>query len=197
MSVNKLIVGLTGGIATGKSFAAEMFRELGADIISADEVAREVVLPGTQGRAALEKIFPEVFENGELNRRRLREIVFADSGAREKLNAVTHPLIFERCRQLIEKFLARVVVLEAPLLFEAGFESLCGVTVCAVCGLETRIARLCARDRIPRGVALAMIAAQMDNAEKAALCDYAIDTEVSSGQLRQTIGELYREWARI
>ncbi len=188
----KIIIGLTGGIATGKSAVAEIFRASGAEVIDADQIAREVVLPGTEGERRLRTFFPEAFGGTGLNRRVLRGIVFSDPEKRLTLNGILHPLIFERCKELLAAS-ARTVVVEAPLLFEAGFETLADVTVCTVCSRETQIRRLCARDGITRQEALAVIAAQMDVSEKAARSDIVLDTDIPLEELKKAAEAVYQK----
>ena len=185
------IIGLTGGIGTGKSAVAECFGAMGAEIVGTDEIARKVVEPGTIGFDALIKVFPEAFLNGVLNRRFLREIIFNDPQKRAQLEAVTHILILGEVLNRIKNSVMKVIVIEAPLLFETGLEKVTNITVCTVCELSERIRRICARDNCSQELAEKMIAAQMDNDRKAARCDYVIDTFVSRKQLQAVSANLF------
>jgi dephospho-CoA kinase len=123
-----LRIGLTGGIASGKSTVAACLRELGATVIDADRLAREVVRSGTAGlRAVIEAFGPEYLdEAGGLERARLADLVFFDADARRRLNAIVHPLVRQRMAEeaaLAEKRGERAVVLDIPLLFESGLEA--------------------------------------------------------------------------
>ncbi|MCL2062253.1 MAG: dephospho-CoA kinase [Firmicutes bacterium] len=198
MSVNnakKTVVGLTGGIAAGKSAVADIWRGLGAHCISADEVARQITAHGSSGYKAVASAFSEALtQEGTLNRAVLREIVFSDAAKRKQLESITHPLIFAEILRQINIAAEKLVVIEAALLFESGFAHIAAITVCAVCSLESRIKRLCARDHIDENLARSMIAAQMDNTQKAALCDYTVNTDVPRGQLKTAAQELFRNF---
>ena len=205
---SSIIIGLTGGVGSGKSTVSQVWENLGARVIDADQVAREVIVPNSEGYAALLKAFSQAFKNGELNRQLLRELIFNDPQKRQQLDAIMHPLIYNRIVKLIndnvgeEQFdypnsvgadigRPKPIIIEAPLLFEAGFHTLTPTTVCAVCSLPTRIARITMRDNITPDLALQMIQSQLDNDQKAALCDYTIDTDVPLAQLEKMAMNLY------
>ena len=147
-------IALTGGIATGKSFVARMFAELGAFVIDADEVAQEVVQPGTSCWAALrEYLGPDYFEpDGSLRRRKLRECIIRDGNCRSRLDAITHPVILSRMDDLWRK--AREsrpnppVIFDIPLLFEAGFAPHFETIILVFAPPEIQVRRLAARDNV-------------------------------------------------
>jgi dephospho-CoA kinase len=117
------VIGLTGGIATGKSTVASLLRERGAEIVNADELAREIVRPGAKGwRRVVEVFGPEILkEDRTIDREKLRKIIFSDGATRKKLESITHPLIRELANQRIRELAAKageMAVYEAPLLFE-------------------------------------------------------------------------------
>jgi dephospho-CoA kinase len=168
-----LRVGLTGGIASGKSVVARELRcGLGLPVIDADQVARQVVEPG---RPAFEEVVarfgPEVVgPDGRIDRAALGRVVFADPAARAELEAVTHPRIVEETLRWLEARAregARVAVFEAPLLFEAGLEGLFDLVVVVTSSLEAQLARASARDGLSASEVEARVAAQMPLEEKA------------------------------
>ena len=177
-----LLVGLTGGIATGKSTVATLLRDLGAEIIDADVLAREVVEPG---EPALDEIVTEfgrsVLEStGRLDRKALGAIVFAEPERRRKLEAITHPRIRERFQRGLDALAARdfrgLVFFDAAVMIESGNYRNMDRLVVVVADEPTQITRLMARDGIARDEALRKIRSQMPLAEKAKLADYVIDT---------------------
>jgi dephospho-CoA kinase len=173
-------VGLTGGIASGKSFVADCFAALGVPVIDTDVVAREVVAPGTPGLAAVVGAFgPGVLQaDGSLDRRRLRAIVFADPGARARLDALLHPLILEaaeaRARQLPGPYQLFVV----PLLYESGFDTRVDRVLAVDCPEALQRARLARRDGDDAAQIERILAAQRPGA---ALRDRADDRIDNSG----------------
>lgn len=188
----KIVAGLTGGIASGKSVAAEMFERAGAYIINTDAVARRVSESG-EGYEKMKAAFSEAYEHGILNRGKLREIVFADSNKLSLLNSVTHPLILERTRAEIEAADSAVIIVEAPLLFEAGFDAITDYDIAVTCPESTRIERLVKRDNISKELALNMIRAQMTDAERAERADAVIENDGSLARLRAQVMRVYLE----
>jgi dephospho-CoA kinase len=176
-----LLVGLTGGIATGKSTVDAVLRELGAVIIDADVLAREVVEPGEPALAEIAAEFgPGVLgPDGRLDRKALGAIVFADPERRRRLEAMTHPRIRERFQQHLDALTAEnfrgLVFFDAPVMIESGNYRNMDRMVVVVTDEATQLARLIARDGIDRDEALRKIRSQMPLAEKAKLADYVID----------------------
>ena len=193
-----LLVGLTGGIATGKSTVANLLRDLGAEIIDADVLARDVVEPG---EPALDEIVAEfgrgVLEpSGRLDRKALGAIVFADPERRRKLEAMTHPRIRERFQGQLEALAARgfsgLVFFDAAVMIESGNYRNMDKLVVVIVDEPTQIARLMARDRIARDEALRKIRSQMPLAEKAKLADYVIDNSGDPAATAVRVREVYR-----
>lgn len=176
-----LLVGLTGGIATGKSTVSAMLQRLGAVVIDADQLAREVVEPGEPALAEIVGEFGrEVLRaDGTLDRKRLGAIVFGDAAQRARLEAITHPRIRERFAQRLAGLLARefrgLVFFDAPVLVESGGYTTMDRLVVVTADEPTQIARLVARDGIDREEARRRIASQMPLAEKAKLAHHVID----------------------
>jgi len=179
---------LTGNIGSGKSAVAAMLREAGIPVLDADRISREVTAPGGRAYAAVVRAFGPgiVRDDRSIDRKRLGEIVFADPRLRERLEAITHPAIFEAMKEAISGFEReghRVVVVEATLIHESGRKGLFEAVISVTCDRETAISRLVARDGMTRGQAEARLRAQMDADRKAGASDYVID---NSGSLDET-----------
>ena len=163
-----LRIGLTGGIASGKSAAAAVFAELGVPVIDSDVIAREVVAPGSAGLAAIRARFGEgvLQADGQLDRRALRAQVFADPAARLDLEALTHPLIRERMAAQSAAAGGPYQVHAIPLLVEGGAKRPGIDRVLVIdCPEETQVARVMARDRVDETGARAVLAAQASRAQ--------------------------------
>jgi dephospho-CoA kinase len=185
-----LTVALTGGIATGKSVVADVFRRHGFYVQSADRVAHDLMKPGRRAwRAILSHFGPSVLNRDKtINRRRLGAIVFADSEERRRLNSIVHPLVMERNRRTILRLERqgrhRFFVSEAALTFEAGYSSFYDKLVVTDCPPRLQLRRLMERDAIDRRAALQRMRSQMPGSEKRRKADYFIDT---SGPVEETI----------
>lgn len=191
-----LILGLTGGIAAGKSSVATMFAALGAVVVSADQLAREAVAAGTPALQALVATFGDgiVDGAGELDRAALAALVFADASARERLNAITHPAIARLAEARLDALRARrvpLVVYEAPLLFEAGAERRVDRVLAVVVDPQIQRLRLAERDRLPPQAIDARIAAQWPQSAKVARADYVIDNSGPLEETRRQVAVLY------
>jgi dephospho-CoA kinase len=175
-----LLVGLTGGIATGKSTVSEILRGLGALVLDADVLAREVVAPGQPALEAIVREFgPEVLRaDGTLDRKRLAAIVFADPERRRRLEAITHPAIRDRFVARLAELEAQgfegLVVWDAPVMIETGGHRVMDRLVVVVTDVTTQLARAVGRDG-DRADVERRIANQMPLGEKATLADYVID----------------------
>ena len=194
-----LLVGLTGGIATGKSTVSELFRALGCVVIDADVLARDVVEPGAPAYAAIVAEFgPGILQpDGTLDRRKLGAIVFAEPEKRKRLEAITHPRIRERFAQRLQELVARefagIVLFDAPVMIESGNYRTMDRLVVVVTDAATQRARALERDG-DREEIERRIASQMPLAEKARLADYVID---NSGGREATIAEVRRVHAAL
>jgi dephospho-CoA kinase len=183
------LFGLTGGIASGKSTAAARLRQVGVPVIDADQLAREVVAPGSDGlRAVVETFGPSVLAaDGSLDRKALAAVVFADEALRRRLNAITHPriaaLTMERSAELARHG-EPLACYEAALLVENGAAGSFRPLVVVACAEETQIARAMLRDGATREETLGRIAAQMPLAKKVAVADFVVDT---NGTLSETL----------
>jgi dephospho-CoA kinase len=193
------VVGLTGGIASGKSTAARTLAELGAPIVDADQVARDVVAPGQPALNEIVRSFGRemLLPDGTLDRKRLGAVIFADADKRRTLNAITHPRIGletqARLGQLRDEGVP-VAIYEAALLVENGAHHGLDGLIVTVCDEETQLARLVLRDGYMLTEARARIAAQGPMADKIAAATWVVDT---SGPLVETQKQLARIWEEI
>ena len=196
------LLGLTGGIAAGKSVVARRLVELGAVHVDADVLAREVVEPGTPGLAAIaERFGPGVIAaDGSLDRPALGAIVFSDDAARADLNAITHPAVWRRAQELFAEAEARdphaVVVYDVPLLVEAMRERSFGFDLVVVVHADRaeRIRRLVEVRGMSPQEAEGRVAAQASDAERLAVADVVIDT---NGTMDETIAAVDALWERV
>jgi dephospho-CoA kinase len=191
-----LLVGLTGGIGSGKSTVSGMLRERGAVVLDADEFARAAVVAGSPGlHSVVERFGREILTpEGELDRAKLASIVFADRGALSDLEAIVHPEVRRMIADGIQENLDadRVVVLVNPLLIEMGTHRDCDVVVVVSASPETQVARSVARGMSDDDVR-ARIAAQMPLEERARTADVLIDNEGSLDDLEREVDVLWRQ----
>ncbi len=193
------VIGLTGGIASGKSAAARILSELGARVVDADAVARDIVAPGEPALAEIAKKFGAemIQRDGTLDRKRLGAAIFGDAEKRRALNAITHPRIAVATQARLAELRAEgvpVAVYEAALLVENGIHHGLDGLIVVTCDEATQLARLIARDGYTEADARARIAAQAPNADKLAAATWVVDT---SGPLADTKAELARVWEEI
>ncbi len=192
-----LKIALTGGPGSGKSTVAQMFRDLGAQVIDADEVAHAVVAPGTPAWEELRREFgPDYFrEDGSLDRAKLSHLVFQDAGAREKLNATVHPQVTREIARRLEELAARgvnLVMVEVPLLYEAGLEKNYDKVIVVDADAEDQIARLTARDGRPAREAAGIIQAQWPLHDKKARADFVVANRNSLEDTRRQVKKLWQ-----
>lgn len=184
------LVGLTGGIASGKSEVGERFVMAGAELIDADEIAREVTLPGEEPyRKVVEHFGTEILdEDGFIDREALGGIIFADPGKRAVLNELTHPPVVARIADYLELLTAfdGLVVLDVPLLVEAGMEDGFEAVVVVACSPETQVRRLVERRGATEAAARARLAAQAPLDDKLAVATHVIWND-------GTLAELYEQ----
>jgi dephospho-CoA kinase len=195
-----LVLGVTGGIASGKTTVAHMLAELGASIIDFDLLAREVVAPGEPAFREIGDYFGEevIGEDGNLNRKRLSGIVFRDPAKRQMLEGMTHPRILaafgRQIRQLAEKDPHGIVQAVIPLLFEVHLRSLVHKVLVVYVSPDMQVERLTRRDGIGREEALRILDAQMPIDQKANQADFVIHNE---GNLDETRKEVHALWQKL
>jgi dephospho-CoA kinase len=191
-----LRIGLTGGIASGKSTVSAILRDLGAVVIDADALAREVVAKGTPGLAAVVEAFGPglLTPDGDLDRAALGALVFADESARKRLEAIVHPLVFERIVDLEARAPeGAVVVHDIPLLAESGRADTFDAVIVVDAPEDLQVARML-RDRgWSRADALARIAAQATPEGRRAIATYVVENSGSLEDLRDRVETVYRE----
>ena len=198
-----LRVGLTGGIATGKSTVSRMFVECGAHLIDADLLAREAVAPGQPAlREIVASFGPGMLAaDGALNRDRLAGIVFKDSTQRARLEAIIHPYVFaeeeRRCLQIREKDPHAVVLFDAALLIETGAYKNKDRVIVVTADEQTQLARLMARDSLTEPEARARIAAQMPLSDKIKMAHYVVEGTLPTEVLLKEISRIYKELQKL
>jgi dephospho-CoA kinase len=198
-----LRVGLTGSIATGKSFVSGVLAGLGCRVVDADELARRVVEPGTEGlRAVVEEFGAEVLSaSGTLDRARLGALVFGDARRRERLNAILHPLIIAEQDALLRRWEGEdpraVAVVDAALMIESGGYRRFDKIVVVYCDPEAQLERLMRRNSLSREEAERRIAAQMPQEEKLRYADFSIDTSGSFEETRARTEEVFEELCKL
>jgi dephospho-CoA kinase len=197
------IVGLTGGIASGKSTVSKLIKqEHNIPIIDADIVARQVVEPGTTGYKKIVSYFSEsvpdlLAEDGSLNRPALGRAVFGNEPARKRLNSIVHPEVRkETIKQILWAYIRGepILVLDVPLLFESRFDVICATTITVACDEDVQLDRLLKRDtHLSRDEADKRIASQMKMEDKRKLADVVIDNNGTLQQLEATVSEVIRD----
>ena len=189
------LVGLTGGIASGKSYVASLLKVLGAGIVDADEVAREVVVPGSIGLDQVVAAFGEeiLLPSGELDRSKLGKIVFEDPKKRIQLEGILHPLIKIRTTKLISEQISDVVVYAVPLLVEANVDYPFDSIITVEAGIDNQVSRLIKSRSMAEGEARARVAAQTDSAGRKARADFVIDSSGSKQQTKQQVELLWTQ----
>lgn len=192
------VLGLTGGIGSGKSLVTRFFRELGADVIDADQLAREVVEPGQPALEEIKQSFGAqvLLPDGHLDRGKLASIIFSDPSARERLNAITHPRIRER---MAEELASRVadqglLILDIPLLYENDRQHQVETVIVVWVDHATQLARLIRRDGLSPREAEERIAAQMPLDQKRARADEVIDNSGTPEHTRDQVEAVYRRY---
>lgn len=190
-----LVIGLTGGIASGKSTISSILKAVGWPVIDADLIARQIVMPGSKGLEQIVNRFgPQMLNSdGTLDRKKLGKMVFDDPKKLSDLDKIEHPLIQEAIDSQLDEFKKQhlpVVVLDVPLLFETGMDEECDLTVLAVVDQATQLKRLMKRDQISKMDAVKKISSQMSLKEKMQRADVIIDNNGTLEQTRSQVAEL-------
>lgn len=195
----RLTIGLTGGIASGKTMVTERFRQLGVPVIDADEAARAVVAPGTPGLAEVTARFGAgvLAENGELNRPALRERIFSDSGARRDLEAVLHPLIRTEMEREAQTAVGPYVVMAIPLLVEGGSRGRVDRILVIDVDEAVQLQRVMARDGGTLEQARAILASQASRSARLAAADDVLENAGTVPDLRQAVDRLHERYLRL
>jgi len=197
-----LVVGLTGSIATGKSTVSEILKELGAYIIDADRIAREVVVPGMSAWGEIVNQFGTevLLPDKSINREALGRIVFDDPLKRRKLEEIIHPevmrIMHERISSIKTSSMGAVIVLDVPLLMETGLDRSVREVILVYCQLDIQIKRLMDRDKISQVDAVARIRSQMSIEEKRERATLIIDNSGSKEETRIQVEDVYSSLAK-
>jgi dephospho-CoA kinase len=189
------LVGLTGGIASGKSFVASLLADLGASTIDADEVAREVVSLGSPGLSAVVSEFgtDALLPSGELDRQKLGDIVFSDPQSRVRLEAILHPLIKVRTTELINSQSSEIVVYSVPLLVEAKVDYPFDSVITVEAGSENQVERLVRSRSLTEDEARKRVSAQTTEAMRVERADYVIDSSGSKDETKSQVEEIWQQ----
>ena len=190
------ILGISGGIGSGKTAATDYFQTLGIDVINADIVAREIVQVGEPALAAIAEHFGQhiLQADGTLNRAALREIVFADPAQRKALEAITHPAIRQRLHEQCLAAQSPYAILASPLLWESGQASLTQRSLLIDVSEETQLARASQRDGVSEAQIRAIMAAQWTREQRLAAADDVISNEGSVAELQQQINDIHQTY---
>ncbi|MBR9729129.1 dephospho-CoA kinase [Shewanella intestini] len=190
------IVGLTGGIGSGKTTVANLFAEKGIELVDADIVAREVVAQGSIGLESIKTHFgvEVISANGELNRQALRELVFNDDKQRQWLNNLLHPLIRQTMMQQVAQAQSEYVILVVPLLFENGLDSLVNTTLVVDISPTLQQQRSAKRDNTSAAAIQKIINSQMSREQRLAKAQYVIDNQGDVTKLTQQVNQLHQHF---
>lgn len=188
-----MIIGLTGGIASGKSFVAEILRNLGAEVIDADDIYHKLIQPGSSlYKEIVSKLGRGILSSdGSIDRKKLGNLIFSNDGERQKLNALTHPYIIEAIKEQLIKKDAKVIVIVAPLLIESGQETLVDELWLVAVNRKRQVQRLIKRDNLSLEDAEKRIESQMSQDAKKRYADFIID---NSGTHKMTIFQVIHRW---
>lgn len=189
-----MVLGLTGGIASGKSSVSKFFLDLGAKIIDADLIAREVAEDKIILEAVCLEFGEKAVENNTINRKYIADIIFSNPEKREKLNSIMHPVIISKIKKEIEENRNNnLVIADIPLLYETGFETEVDKVAVVYIDKNTQIDRLINRDNLSEDKAVKRIESQMSLEEKASKADILINNTGTIDELKEKITKLYNK----
>ena len=190
---NKYYIGLTGGIASGKTVAAERFRALGATVIDADGISRRALEEGGKCVETVKETFGKSILNdaGAIDRRALALLVFSDEEQRKKLNAIVHPEVLREMRRLARKAAGRMVVFDVPLLFESGFSEETDTNIVVAADDDIRIRRMTKDRGMTEEEAQKRIASQMPQETQCAMADHVIWNNGDIDELYKSVDRIY------
>lgn len=197
--MSKFVVGLTGGIGSGKTTVANLFAAEGVCLVDADVVAREVVAPGTYGlNAIIDHFGKEILTaSGELDRAKLRQRVFSDEQARQWLNQLLHPMIRQEMLLQVKNATSDYVIMVVPLLFENGLDRLVNRTLVVDISPELQISRTVKRDNVDATQVNNIIESQCSRSEKLARADDIIDNQGEISTLKQEVQALHQRYLQL
>ncbi len=193
------IIGLTGGIGSGKSTAAKLFKELGAYVIDADKISHEVMEPNMPAYKEVVDVFGNEISNDDksINRKHLAKLVFNDKSKLELLNGITHKYIFADMQNRIDAYTANhdlgIIILDVPLLFNSDFPISCDKTIAVVADRDVRIKRTVRRDNCTAAQVKERMCSQLSDDELIALADYSIDNSSELSDLKNHVQIVYNQ----
>ena len=191
------IIGLTGGIGSGKSAAATILKRLGLKIIDLDQITHDLMKPGKLGYIEIKKKFGKKYIDikGEIDRKLLREEIFSSFDLKKRIESILHPIIFEECSKQLNKLKhKKYIVLVIPLLFETkNYISLIDESLLIDCDLETQIERVIKRDNVSKALANRIIKNQMNRQEKQLLADKVILNDGNINHLKTQLDSYYKK----
>ena len=187
------VVGLTGGIGSGKSAATAIFEDLGIDVVDADLASREAVLPGSKALDQIQKKFGNeiLLEDQSLNRARLREIIFDNSEDKTWLEQLLHPEIRHIIQSKLENSSSEYVILVSPLLFETDQHEFCNTTILIDSSLNSQVSRTSKRDSVSEDSVKKIISAQMSRDDKLKIAEIVINNDDSLEQLESNVKKVH------
>jgi len=197
---NRILLGVTGGIASGKNTVARMLEQLGARLIDLDVLSRVVVEPGKPAWRDITACFGEqvLLNDKTLDRKKLAEIVFRDPEKRKKLESFVHPRIYDEFTRLVKEYAAKdsniIIQVVVPLLIEGNLQHFFHKILLVYIPEEMQIERVMKRDRISREMALNMLRSQLPNEEKKGYADFIVD---NSGSLEETKRQVEEAWEKL
>lgn len=194
--MSQMIVGLTGGIGSGKTTVSDQFQQMGISVVDADIIARQLISAGSQCLAAIREQFGQsiLHPDGNLNRKQLRQIIFNDSSAKHWLDNLMHPAIRTKMRQQLSQASSPYAILAAPLLFENQLDKWVDLTLVVDIPESLQISRTAARDQVTTTQVKAIISSQMDRDERLKRADYIFDNEQPWPQAQQQIAPLHQKF---
>lgn len=193
---DKFVVGVTGGIGSGKTAATDVFQQLGIYVVDADEVAREVVEPGKPALQAIVAVFGEgiLVDDGTLNRAKLRELIFSDDASKQQLNDIMFPAIRNALIQQLSDAKSDYVILSAPLLLENKLQKYTNRVLVIDVPVAVQIERASKRDDVNEAQIKAIIASQIGREERLSLADDVLDNSQQIEQLAEKVHELHQKY---
>ena len=193
------IIGITGGTGAGKSAVSAELEKLGAKVIDADRISRQVTAKDGLAFSEIIESFGKcvLAENGEIDRKKLGSIVFSDNEKLALLEKITHKHIFDEMKRQLDGCLADIAVLDVPLLFSSEFPFACDVTVAVVADVEIRVSRIMKRDNITRDAALLRIKNQLTDDELIRLSDVCFENNGDLCEVKTFAGKLYSDMLKI
>ena len=190
-----IIIGLTGGIGSGKTTVAKLFNKLGVESVDVDDLAREVVAPGESCLQEIAQAFGSdiLTEDGSLDRAGLRQIVFADPALRKKLESITHPAIKARLKQKLASCESKIVLLVHPLLFETGQNNECKFTIAISVPKQIQIERVMRRDNNSEQQVMRIMDTQLTNQERIERADFILENTSNNADLSVKVLQLHNK----